>query len=427
MDSNSLLRNRFKAQVNKFSGNLSKGLKKTKQRLLKELIYGIQASKDVKLSNISRALQESIPLIKTENRLSRNLEDMDMTDHINRQILRWGKDKLNDEMVIAIDPGDIMKPYAKDMEYLCNIYDGDKHQQAKGYHLCQVTAANLAHDKLVPLYCEAYSDKAKNYAGATEKIKQIISHVAKYVGKQGTWAIDRQGDNLEIIQHFGAEGLNFVTRLKTNRYLHFSGNTARQVQAGRIHRFVKFSHKSTVMMLKNNRVKKLTLEYGAIRVAIPDDPEKWYWLVAIKGFGKQPMLLLTNRDINPSRGKHLWKIIEIYLTRWKCDECFRYIKQSYNLEDLRVRSYAAIRNIVAIVHAIAYFCSIYLGMSIKLKVMVQKVYIFAKRFFGIRAFYQYAIADGIAELLRGARSGIIGFKGKTGKPSNVFQLELFPA
>jgi len=33
----------------------------------KEIIYGIQASKDVKLSNISRALKEDIPLIKTED------------------------------------------------------------------------------------------------------------------------------------------------------------------------------------------------------------------------------------------------------------------------------------------------------------------------------------------------------------------------
>lgn len=62
----------------------------------------------------------------------------------------------------------------------------------------------------------------------------------------------------------------------------------------------------------------------------------------------------------------------------------------------------------------------------QLKLMVQKIYIFAKRFFGIGAFYQYAMADGIAELLKGAKTGILGFKGKTGKPSNCFQLELFP-
>ncbi len=73
MDANSNTVNRFKMQVNKFSGTISKGLKKTKKRLVKEMIYGIQATKDVKLSNISRTLREPVPLIKTEDRLSRNL------------------------------------------------------------------------------------------------------------------------------------------------------------------------------------------------------------------------------------------------------------------------------------------------------------------------------------------------------------------
>ena len=87
MDTNSLTALRLKAQVNKFSGILSSGLQKTKKRLIREMIYGIQASKDVKLSNISRALQEPIPLIKTENRLSRNLNDEDYSDKINSEVL----------------------------------------------------------------------------------------------------------------------------------------------------------------------------------------------------------------------------------------------------------------------------------------------------------------------------------------------------
>ncbi len=48
------------------------------------------------------------------------------------------------------------------------------------------------------------------------------------------------------------------------------------------------------------------------------------------------------------------------LTRWKCEECDRYIKQSYNMEDLRVRGYNAIRNIVVLVNAIAYFFSVHM-------------------------------------------------------------------
>lgn len=426
MDAKSVEINRFKMQVNKFSGNLSKGLKKTRQKLLREMIYGIQASKDVKLSNISRALQEPIPLIKTEDRLSRNLDDEDLTEHINHHLMRLGDDKIDQNMVIAIDPGDMEKPYAKAMENLCKVYDGSKHQPANGYHLCQVTAANLQHNKIVPLYCEAYSSAEAGYKNATEKIKCIISKVTEKIGTKGTWAIDRQGDNLAIIEHFIAMGLDFVTRLKLNRYLHFGYNTARQVQADHIDRFVKSWYKATIVKLEDNKVKHIELDYGALTVALPDAPDKWFTLLVIKGFGLQPMLLLTNKQVSINTGKELWNIVEVYLTRWKCDECYHYIKQSYNLEDFRVRSYTSIRNIAVFVHAIAYFCSVYMGMSLKLKIMVHKIYVSAKRFFGIPVFYNYAMADGIFELLKNARSGIINFKGKTGKNHDSFQLSLFP-
>ena len=426
MDANPTTINRFKMQVNKFSGIISKDLSKTKQRLVKELIYGIQASKDVKLSNISRALKEDIPLIKTEDRLSRNLGANDLTDHLNNQILRLGDDKIDDSMVIAIDPGDMMKPYAKAMENLCNIYDGSEHSTAIGYHLCQVTAANLTHDRIVPLYCEAYSSKADDYSGSTEKLIEVIRKVTVYTKKKGTWAIDRQGDDIDLIKFFTEENLQFVTRLKMNRYLHFDNNINKQVKAERIHHHVNLKYKAHIYITKDGREEFLHLKFGAVTVALPEEPTHWYTLVIIEGFGKQPMLLLTNKTVNIHKSKELWRIVEIYLTRWKCDECYRYIKQSYNLEDFRVMSYKSIRNIVAFVHVIAYFTSIYMGVSLKLSVMVQKIFILSKRFFGVPTFFNYAMADGIFELLKYTRCGIIRFKGKIGLGLDDFQLSLFP-
>jgi len=279
---------------------------------------------------------EDIPLIKTEDKLSRNLSSEDITLEINNQLIRLGKDKIDENMVNAIDPGDLMKPYAKSMEFLCNIYDGSAHDNAKDYHMCQVTAANLNHDKIVPLYCEAYSSKADNYPGSTEKLMDIVFKVKSHIGTKGTWAIDRQGDDIDLIHFFVSERLDFVTRLKTNRYLHYGNNTARQVQAGRIHHHVKLPHKAHIYLAQDGKEEFLHLNFGAVTVAMPENPTKWYTLVIVVGFGKIPMLLLPNKTVNIHDNKQLWQIVEIYLTRWKCGECYRYIKQSYNLEDFRV-------------------------------------------------------------------------------------------
>jgi hypothetical protein len=429
MDANSCTISRFKAQCNKFSGIISGGLSKPSRRLVKEMVYGIQASKDVKLSNIGRSLQEDIPLIKTEDRLSRNLSSEDMTAHINSQILRLADDKITDDMVIAIDPGDIMKPYAKAMEHLCGIWDGSEGEGAKGYHLCQVTAANLEHNKIVPLYCEAYSSEEKGYISGTEKITTIITTVVDRIGKLGTWAIDRQGDCNEIINHFADNELRFVTRLKLNRWLMTYNRKGGKVpvQAENLEKHVPLDYRASITKIDEGKETVVNLKFGMAKVALYDEPDKWYYAVVVRGFGQHPMILLTNVNASINDVKAVYRIIEIYLTRWKCDECYRYIKQSYNLEDVRVRSYWSIRNITVLVHAIAYFASIYMGINLKLKVMVQKIFILSKRFFGIPTFFNYAMADGIFELLKKTRTGVdIELKGKNGSSADQIQLNLFP-
>lgn len=141
----------IKGQLSKFSGIISKGLPKAKQKMVREMIYGIQASKDIKLSSITRSLNESIPLIKTEDRLSRNLDDRDFTEPINNQICRLGSRNILDDMVIAIDPGDIRKKHASKMEYLCKIHDGSEHEIGDGYWLAKAVAADIEHKKHSPV------------------------------------------------------------------------------------------------------------------------------------------------------------------------------------------------------------------------------------------------------------------------------------
>ena len=55
---------------------------------------GIQAAKDVKLSNRARTLKEDQPLIQTEDRLSRNLNDVDFVEVLNDEICRRAAPKV---------------------------------------------------------------------------------------------------------------------------------------------------------------------------------------------------------------------------------------------------------------------------------------------------------------------------------------------
>ena len=78
---------KLKAQIQIFSGKLSSGLPKVSQRFVEEMIYGIQSKQSVKLSEIARFLGEKISLIKTINRLSRQLSREGLWEKIILRIL----------------------------------------------------------------------------------------------------------------------------------------------------------------------------------------------------------------------------------------------------------------------------------------------------------------------------------------------------
>lgn len=427
MDANSNDINRFKAKVNKFSGIISRDMKKPEKKFIRQIIYRIQCCKDVKISNISRCLKETIKLIKTENRLCNHLRDNDFTEKINHEILRFGREKITNDMVIAIDPGDIKKPYAKAMENLCGIYDASEKEKATGYHLCQVTGANLEHNKIVPLYCESYSTKEKGYESLTKKIIWIILLVIKFIGNKGIWAIDRAGDNNELISFFCEKELKFVTRLKLNRWVTFNNRKGKQMQTQteRLNNYIDLPFKARITKIDQGKETQIELQYGITQVSFKDIPEQNFYAVVIKGFGEKPMILLTNLQVDINNPNDVYAIVERYLTRRKCDECFRYIKQSYNLEDVRLLSYNRVRNMTVLVHAIAYFTSIWIGFDLKMKLMKEKIFILSKRFFGVPSFYNYTIADGIYELLKYTRTGIDNIKTKIGINLDSFQLSLF--
>jgi len=189
---------------------------------------------------------------------------------------------------------------------------------------------------------------------------------------------------------------------------------------------IKTPHEAKVIGYQDGKEKQLNIQYGIILIRLHvfqgTQEQQTLNLVVAKGFGQAPMMLLTNKAVNEDVKKEIWRIVEIYLTRWKCEQSYRYIKQNYQLKDLRVRSYTAIRNTVALVLAFAYFASFYLGQRFKLKIMVEKVLLMAKRFFGVPSLFNYAMADGIYKLLSPARSGIANQPKPL--PNKHFQLSL---
>ncbi len=256
---------RIKAQISKFSGIIAKDFSKAKKKLIKEMLYGIQASKDVKLSNVSRALNEPIALIKTEDRLSRNLDDVDFTEGINNQICRLGSSKVLEDMVIAIDLGDIRKKYADKMEYLCGIYDGSENEVGNGYWLCKAVAADIEHKQVIPLYLEAYSQEALDFKSENAQLFKVIDTVSTYIGNKGIWAMDRGGDRGKLFNKLLVKGKEkrVVIRLDKKRNLVHKGVLKNCYELAR---YLPCNFKATLIKYEEGKEAVKSVFYNAVPV-----------------------------------------------------------------------------------------------------------------------------------------------------------------
>jgi hypothetical protein len=113
----------------------------------------------------------------------------------------------------------------------------------------------------------------------------------------------------------------------------------------------------TIVKEERGEEKVYHIEYGFRPVKLPGREEQLH-LIVVKGFGKEPMMLLTNVVVNSNR-RQVEFIVSGYLSRWLEEETIRFLKQSYRLEGILVLDYERLRNPVAHVLAAVYFSAVW--------------------------------------------------------------------
>jgi hypothetical protein len=358
------------------------------------MIYGIQAGRDVKLSSIGRSLGEDISLKKTEERLSRHLAVKGLGQKVNEVLVAHGSRKVHTDTLIVIDPTDIRKPYARRMPHLARVRDGSTGELVNGYWACTAIACEPGERRMIPLHGRLWSIDAPATRSENEQLLEVVDTIKGGTKGRGIYVLDRGGDRGKIINGLLNKKLRFIIRLKRDRDVVFRKRRCNVLDVARCCRML---YAETIVKEERGEEKAYHIEYGFRPVQLPGREEQLY-LVVVKGFGKDPLMLLTNVAVKRNR-KQVEFIVNGYLSRWLVEETIRFLKQSYHLEDIRVLDYERLKNLVALAVAAAYFSAVWLGESLKLKVLSTRVAQVAKRFFGVPDFHYYALADGIATLL----------------------------
>ncbi len=385
---------RIREQIDRFSGIFLPRFSKPQGRFMGQMLFGIQAAQDVKLSQIGRALGEKIALKKTEERLSRHLALPGMGQKVNEVVAADAARRVRPDTLIVIDPTDIRKPYAEKMPYLATVRDGSTGELVPGYWSCVAVACEPNRRRVIPLHQRLWSAEAPDFGSENAQILAVIDTVRAAVGDRGVYVMDRGGDRINLFKPFLDRKMRFIVRLVGDRDLKFRG---RLRKAEDLARGCPVRYAERLVREENGKERSLHLEYGFRRVRLPGREEMFY-LVVVRGLGEKPLMLLTNVELKPSRSS-LWFVVSGYFARWMVEEAIRFIKQSYRLEDLRVLDYERLKNLVALTLAAAYFAAVWLGEKLQLTVLARRVAKLAKRFFGIPEFHYYALSDGLRVLL----------------------------
>jgi hypothetical protein len=102
------------------------------------------------------------------------------------------------------------------------------------------------------------------------------------------------------------------------------------------------------LKFKGKNKKYINCKISYIPVRLCEFPEKELLLIAVYGFGCDPMMLLTNLKSSEKK-KISTTVTKVYLMRWRIEEYFKFKKQQFDFEDIRVWSLKSIRkfNLIA--------------------------------------------------------------------------------
>ena len=262
------------------------------------MIYGIQASKDIKLSDIGRSLGEEIPLKKTETGLSRQINDEDLTEFIGSKLAAEARSWIKDKTLLALGLSDISKEYSEKQEYLAPVRDGSQEGKIrKGYWTLGILGADPEGDRIVPLYGELYSQRADDFQSENKQILGGIDLVRGIIGKKGIWTLDRGADRGIIFKGLPKRKLKFTIRLRGDRDLIPIDKKGRKRSSLTLAKSSPCRRKVKLNLCREGEVPRTKDLYLGVRKVKLPFTDNHLTLVVVKGYGKIPLMLLTNVEM----------------------------------------------------------------------------------------------------------------------------------
>ena len=330
-------------KISRYFLKLEDQLTKPEARCVREMTTGILKTGTVLVNKIATGICDTISLSQTTKRFRNHYNKKGFFMKLFRGHMNSVKNKICHGDYILFDGSDIQKKYAKMMDGLDYVKDGDKGTIGLGYWLMNVV--HFSRDQeMTPLYNKLYSFDH----GAKSENKEVLEAMVEIdsaIDKNVTKIFDRGMDRPICRDFIIANEGNFNLRLKKTTKLIYKGE---EVAVNKISRKVPLFMKLVATRIQKSKKHQLVYECGAIKVQYKIKGKLHdLWLVVTKRINGGYCWLLT-RSPKESIVEVIKEAFTAYGFRWKIEEYHRHIKECYNLEDIQIKTFEGLQSMLAI-------------------------------------------------------------------------------
>ena len=328
-----------------FGKSICRSLNKVKTRFVCEMLFGMMTAQDVKLTKIGAALGEECPLKSTVERLYRNLNAFDSQNSLEQEYMKKVAKKCRKDTLLLVDGGDITKPYGSKFEGLSRVRDGSTGRIEKGFPT--IGAIALTGDKLpLPIYEKIYSYETGDFVSENHETFATLDFLQKHFSDEKIRVFDRGYDSSIVTEKLLESGVKFIVRAVGNRLVNHNGKDLSILEIAK-----KFKGKYR-MDFTDQKGKTKECKIWITPIEMDGNPLN---LVICHGFAGKPLMLVTN--VFDDDQSVCVAIVKCYLMRWKIEEFYRFKKQTFHFEDIRVLSLKSMNNLNFLLNLLIGFLS----------------------------------------------------------------------
>jgi hypothetical protein len=266
------------------------------------------------------------------------------------------KESTDSCIYLPFDGSEIRKSCTKKSEKLAKVRSLDG-KTVKGYHSYTTLAVSEHSHRIMLLNHKVYSEVEDNHLSKFVEYDALLASSSNIIKTANSklvrkFILDREFDSARLFESMDLRGDKFIIRSKNNRNYQEKRET------------MNFNNPIKELKVKGHIYKNFNLNLKVEKVMLVD---KYIKLGKEISYSTYTIITATStKDGNPifkSKPDEIFSIItnqEIltqeeamscylaYFLRWKIETVFKFLKDTLGLEDFRVRSLKAIKNIIAL-------------------------------------------------------------------------------